>query len=197
MNVQLKHGWVLQKGQIPDGSHPVCNHFSSSLCSRTLAQVPFALQHHKKLPGWCQWPSSRNSKFCCTHNMKLFSFSGSYPQGKREGRCLAVLGSSISTTEHPEPLCLSGHSSFPSLPLEVITVIPQAGNHRGLPPVLAELSQDPTWSHKFQNNPLRGAPTESAASHGTKPPAPERLRGHRGTTGEPAVLSSVCSLAWH
>lgn len=114
MNVQLKHGWVLQKGQIPDGSHPVCNQFSSSLCPRTLAQVPFALQHHKKLPGWCQWPSSRNSKFCCMHNMKLFSFSGSYSQGKREGRHLAVLGSSISTTEHPEPLCLSGHSSFPS-----------------------------------------------------------------------------------
>lgn len=85
---------------------------------------------------------------------------------------------------------------FPSPPLEVITVIPQAGNHRGLPPLLTELSQDPTWSPKFQNNPLRGAPTESAASHGTKPPAPERLRGHRGTTGEPAVLSSVCSLAW-
>lgn len=91
MNVQLKQGWVLQKRQF----------------LMVLTQFPTTFPPPSSPGPWLRchfpssvpplWPSSRNSKFCCTHNMKWFSFSVSYPQGK---------GSSSSRA--PRALCPCG-----------------------------------------------------------------------------------------
>lgn len=169
MNVQFRHGWVLQKGQFL-----MVLHFSSTPFCRACLRCHFPSSIIKRFQlGASGWQAEiPNFGAHALWNYWVFK---KLSTGKREQRLLAVLGSSSSSTEHPELL------PFPSR--ELLSLL------RWKSPLLLlpELFPGPTWSHKVPNNP-QGTPAVPAAIPWHKTSV---TRAPQGTPGEPAVLPSA------